>query len=90
MKFHHPKMNIENLKAIFEESGNSMTSVSNKNDSERTKNKMVSGKIGDANRKRNQGKISSKVVRKKLWFPYKRYWKKFGRVGIIRENAEHW
>ena len=63
MKFHHPKMNIENLKAIFEESRNSMTSVSNKNDSERTKNKMVSGKIGDANRKRNQGKISSTVVR---------------------------
>ena len=43
MKFNHPKMNIENLKAIFEESGNSMTYVSNKNDSERKKNKMVNG-----------------------------------------------
>ena len=64
MKFNHPKMNIENLKATFEESGNSMTSVSNKNESERKKIHVVNGKVGVATRKRNKGKISSKVVRK--------------------------
>ena len=64
MKFHHPKMNIENLKAIFEESGNSMTSVSNKNDSTRNNSYVMNGKVGGATRKRNKGKISSKVVRK--------------------------
>ena len=90
MKSCHPKMNDENFKAIFEESGNSMTSVSNKNDGTRSNRYIMNGKVSVATRKRNQGKISSKVVRKKLWFPYKRYWKKFGRVGIIRENAEHW
>ena len=35
MKFSHPKMNVEHIKVIFEESGNSMTSVSNKNDNAR-------------------------------------------------------
>ena len=64
MKFNHPKMNVENYKATFEESGNSMTSVSNKNDSTRNNSYVMNGKVGGATRKRNKGKISSKVVRK--------------------------
>ena len=66
MKFYHPKMNDENFKAIFEESGNSMTYVSNKNDGTRSNMYIMNGKVSVATRKRNQGKISSKVVRKKL------------------------
>ena len=80
MKFNHPKMNIENLKAIFEESGNSMTSVSNKNDSERKNNNIVNGKVGVATRKRNQGKISSKVVRKDYDYV----------MGNIEKRLEEW
>ena len=63
MKFHHPKMNIENLKAIFEESGNSMTSVSNKNESARNKIYVVNGRFGLATKKRNKGNILRKAVR---------------------------
>ena len=57
-------MNVEHIKVIFEESGISMTSVSNKNDNARNNMHIMNGKVSVATRKRNKEKISSKVVRK--------------------------
>ena len=62
MKFCHTKMKDKNFKAIFEESGNSMKSVSNDNESISRNKYIMNGRISYGTRKKNKGKISSKVI----------------------------